>query len=431
MGDCAFSRCSMSGEGQSRRRWTLVLLLLSVAAPVHAFTVRGNVVNGTTGETPKSAKVIAVNPSGGMLQEREVEAKDGRFEITGLDPQAPIYLLRVDYDGVPYNTPVRVDGTDHEVTIHVYESTSSWDGIKVTVPHLAASRRGDHLNIEQMFEVSNESSPPRTATGEEGFFHLFLPAEMETLNACFVTSLGVPVDRTPVPTSEPGVYRVDYPIRPGITNVGVSYVVPYPSGAFTLSTKVLYDLEHVFVYGVDPDMKITSTSHTLQPGEPVHGMTVFSIHGAPKNTDLTIAFEGGSSEAAPAAGQEVLVVPNDAHRVAVYAMVAVLLTLLGVVGATQRTANPLADSKVLRAHYDLLVKRLARLDDLRAAEAITPDAHSAAREEIATRLGALAMRMRAMEGAAANAGAAADDAAREDSAGTATAARGEPKHTQA
>lgn len=431
-GSCrlATPRPRTRGPRLGATRALAALLVLALVPSAHAFTVRGQVINGTTGETPKSAKVVVVNPSGGMLQEREVEATDGRFEITGLDPQAPIYLLRVDYDGVAYNTPVRVDGADHDVTIHIYESTSSWDGIKVTVPHLAASRQGDHLNIEQMFEVSNQSSPPRTATGEQGFFHLFLPAEMETLTACFVTSLGVPVDRTPVPTGEAGVYRVDYPIRPGITNVGVAYQVPYPSGAFTLNTRVLYDLEHVFVYGVDPDMKITSTSHTLQPGEPVHGMSVYSIHLAPKNTDLTIAFEGGSSEAAPVAGEEVLVVPNDAHRVAVYAMVALLLALLGVVGATQRSANPLADAKVLRAHYDLLVKRLARLDDLRAAEAITPDAHRAAREELATRLGALAMRMRAMDAAATTgAGASAGDAAHEGS--PVAAARGAPKHTQA
>lgn len=411
------------------RLWLAAMILL-VSAPAHAFTVRGNVVNGTTGEIPKNTKVIAVNPSGGMMEEREVETKDGRFEITDLDPQAPIYLLRVDYDGVPYNETVRVDGTDHEVTIHIYESMTSWEGIKVTVPHLAASRQGDHLNIEQMFEISNESSPPRTATGEQGFFHLFLPAEMETLTACFVTSLGVPVDRTPTPTDEPGVYRVDYPIRPGLTNIGVAYKVPYASGSFTLTTKVLYDLEHVFVYGVSPDMKITSTSHTLQAGEPVHGMTVFSIHGPPKNTDLTLAFEGGSSEPpAVAGGQEVSVVPNDAHRTAVYAMVALLLALLGLVGVTQRNSNPLTDSKVLRSHYDLLVKRLARLDDLRAAEAITSDAHRAAREELATRLGALAMRMRATEGTATDS--ATGGAAQEGAPGAVTAARGAAKHTQA
>lgn len=404
-------------------------VVLGFTTSAHAFTIRGNVVNGTTGEIPKSAKVIVVNPAGGMLQEREVEAQDGRFEIAGLDPQAPIYLLRVDYDGVPYNLPVRVDGADHDVTINIYESTSSWDGIRVTAPHLAASWQGAFLSIEQLFEISNESSPPRTATGEQGFFNLFLPADMESLTACFVTSFGVPVDRTPIPTDVPGTYRVEYPIRPGLTRVGVSYKVPYASGNYTLNANVLYDLEHVFVFAVDPEMKITSTSNTLQPEEPVHGMTAYSIHGVPKGSVLSVAFEGGTSQDA-AAGQEVMVVPNDAHRVALYAMVALLLALVGVVGVTQRGASPLTDAKVLRDHYDLLVKRIARLDDLHAAEAVSHDAHRAAREELTTRLGALAMRMRAQDTVAANP-ATSTGATRESAPESATAPRGAAKPTHA
>lgn len=377
----------------------LVAALLFVAAPVHAFTVRGNIVNGTTGAAVLDAKVAIVNPAGGMIQEREVDAPGGRFEVTGLDAKAPIYLLRVDYDGVPYNVPVRVDGNDHEVTVSVYQSTTSWDGIKVSAPHLAASWQGDHLAIEQLFEISNESTPHRTATGEKGYFTLFIPADMESLTTCFVTSLGVPVDRVPIPTDEPGVFRVEYPIRPGLTRVGIAYKVPYTDGRYTLNAKVLYDLEHLFVFAVDPDMKITSSSHELQPNEPVHGMTAFSIHGVPKGSTLALSFQGGTSQLA-SASQEVQVIANDAHRIAIYAMVALLLVLLVVVGVTQRSANPLSDAHVLRSHYDLLVKRLARLDDLRAADAVSDDAHRATREEMTARLGALALKMRSIDEAA-------------------------------
>ncbi len=374
----------------------LVSFFLACALPAHAFTIRGTVVNGTTGATLPDAKVAVVNPAGGMLQEREVEARGGRFEITGLDPQAPIYLLRVDYDGVPYNVPIRVDGTDHDVTVNVYQSTSSWDGIRVSAPHLAASWQGTHLAIEQLFEISNESSPPRTATGETGFFKLFIPADIDSINACFVTSLGVPVDRTPMPTGEPGVYRIEYPIRPGLTRVGIAYKVPYTDARYTLNAKALYDLEHVFVFAVDPEMTITSPTHTLQPSEPVHGMTAYSIHGVAKESTLTLAFAGGTSQAL-GAGQDVHVVPNDAHRLALFAMVPLLLALLGVVGVTQKNANPLADPRVLRAHYDLLVRRLARLDDLHTAGAVSADAYRASRDEMSARLGALAMKMRSVE----------------------------------
>lgn len=370
-------------------------MVLGLAAPAHAFNIHGNIVNGTTG-APVNAKVTAVNPSGGMEEEGEVQAVGGKFEFTGLDTQAPIYLLRVEFDGIEYNEPVRVDGADHDVTINVYEATTSWDGINITVPHLAASRQGDYLSIEQLFEISNETSPPRTAAGDDGYFKLFIPTDMESLTTCFVTSLGVPVDRTPVATDDPGVFLVDYPIRPGLTRIGIAYKVRYATGSYTLNAKVLYDIAHISVFAVDPEMKITSSSHTLEPGQPVHGMTAFAIHNARKGDVLTLAFEGGSGEAM-ATNQEVQVAPNDAHRVALVAMVPLLLVLLAVVGMTQRQADPLSDVSVLRAHYDLLVKRLARLDDLHAADAVSADAHRAARDEMTARLGALALKMRALE----------------------------------
>jgi len=77
----------------------------------------------------------------------------------------------------------------------------------------------------------------------------------------------------------------------------------------------------------------------------------------------------------------------------------VLLVLTGIVGMAMRDRNdPLADAKVLRAHYDLLVTRLAKLDDLHAANLIPSDAYRASREELVGRLAALAMQLRANAG---------------------------------
>ena len=91
----------------------LFIVLILTAAHAHAFTIRGNIVNGTTGATVNEAKVAVVNPAGGMMQERELEAKGGRFEASGLDDKEPIYLLRVDYDGET------IDVTDGTFEYHV------------------------------------------------------------------------------------------------------------------------------------------------------------------------------------------------------------------------------------------------------------------------------------------------------------------------
>lgn len=388
-------------------------LLLSIAVSAHAFTVHGTIENGTTGKTVESAKVSVVSPSAGMMEESQVEAVDGHFEVPNLEASAPIYLLRVEFDGIEYNTPVTVNGQDQTVKITVYDATTSWKGIHVAMPHLAAVRDGDHLTIEELFQITNETDPPRTANGDEGFFHLFLPAAMESLTSCFVTSLGVPVDRTPTPTSRAGIYTIDYPIRPGETRIGVSYVVPYKSDEFSLTQKVLYNIDNLTVFAVDPSMKISSTSHKLEAQEGVHGMTAYAVPGLTRGETLALKFSGGephpagvdASDTGGGGGgsgggtQNISVVPVDTSQLSVFLMMAMLLVLFGLgIVALRETRDPLSDSKILRRHYDALVLRLARLDDLRAADTIPAEAYRATREDIVNRLSALALRMRAQKG---------------------------------
>jgi hypothetical protein len=386
---------------------TIVALTILMAANANAFTIHGTLENGTTGDKHLSAKVEVVKPSGGMLQERVVEAHDGRFEIPDLDPNAPIYLVRVEYDGVAYNSPVQVDGADQDVAVVVYERTTSWAGVRISMPHLAATRSGDLLQIEQLYEITNESSPPRTITGGDAFFHLFLPADMDSLTACFVTTFGVPVDRTPVPTDTPGRYTIEYPIRPGVTRVGVAFTLPYASGRYALSEKLFHDVEQATVFAVDPDIKISSSSHTLEAMEPVHGMSAYSVHGLAKDTELVLSFEGGDPNFAGTGGgegegdgsdQNVLTVKSDSESLSLFLIAALAFTFAGMVAVVLRDrGDPLSDPKVLRRHYDSMVARLARLDDLHAAEAIPGDAYRAAREELVTRTAALAIRLRAQD----------------------------------
>jgi hypothetical protein len=374
--------------------------VLLIASGANAFTIRGTLENGTTGDKRLAANVQVVNPSGGMLQEREVEARDGRFEITDLDPNAPIYLVRVDYDGVSYNAPVQVTGADQDVALVVYERTTSWDGVRITVPHLAATRSGDLLQVEQLYEIVNESSPPRTITGDGAFFHLYLPADVDSLTACFVTSFGVPVDRTPIPTDTPGRYRIEYPLRPGVTRVGIAYTLPYAGGRYTLAARLFHTIGHMTVFAVDPEIKISSTSHTLEALEPVHGMAAFSVHGLEQGGELVLAFEGGDPEfggtGSEGGGQTVVTIDSSSESLSLFLIAALLFTFMGMVAIALRDrADPLLDPGILRRHYDIMIARLARLDDLRAAEAIPDDAYRAAREELLARTAVLAMRLRA------------------------------------
>jgi hypothetical protein len=388
-----------------RRTLPACLLVLALAAPASALTIRGTVENGTTGAKDVDAKIVVVNPSEGMEEVAEVQSHGGRFEIPNLDPA--MYILRTRYAGIDYSTPVQAMGEDIDVTVTVYEATTSWDGVRITVPHLAASRQGDWLFIEQLYEITNETL--RSVGGENGAFRLYLPPDIDSLTHCSVQAMGVPVDRTPVATGTANVYKIDYPIRPGITRISLTYVVPYTNDTYTLPQKFLQDTAHITVFAVDPSMKVTSTSHTFEGSEDVHGMTAYTLHAVKANSDLVLTFAGGDPDFAGIqvegqgggahAGENVIVIPGEEAKTSIYLMVTVLLVLTGVIGMAMRDRHdPLSDPKVLRGHYGLLVSRLARLDDLRAAEAIPNDAYRAAREDLMGRLGALAMHLRSHGG---------------------------------
>ncbi|HEX5132172.1 MAG TPA: hypothetical protein VFX92_06780 [Candidatus Krumholzibacteria bacterium] len=377
------------------------------ATGASAFTVRGKVVNGTTG-APVDVKIYAVSPASGMDEEQQVQTQGGAFEFTDLSDQAPLYLLRVTYKGVEYNDPVQVTGQDQTVTVTVYETTSSWDGVHITMPHLAAVREHDHLMIEQLFEISNDTEPKRSIGGKDGFFRIYLPAEVDTIASCFVTALNVPVDRDPQPTGVPNEYYIDYPIRPGVTRIGIAYKVPYPD-EFTLAQKMFYDISHISVFAVDPAMKVTSSTHELAEQEAVHGMSAWSVHGITAGSTLSLRFEGGQEHAPAMAGMDgedgggdtgqVHAAPSQSQTFSIYLMITLGLVLLTLAAVVARDNNdPLSDTKVLRGHYDLLATRLARLDDLRATGAITADAHRAARESLMTRLALIALQLRSHGG---------------------------------
>jgi hypothetical protein len=324
-------------------------------------------------------------------------------------------VLRVEYQGTTYNEPVRVTGSDQTVDISVFETTSSWSGVTVTVPHLAVARQGEELIVEQMYEITNATSPSKTIAAKDGAFKIFLPADMDSLTDCYVSAGQMPLKVTPIPGNVADLYGIDYPIRPGTTQVTVAYTVPYENGSYTMQHKFAEPVTHMSIFAVDSTMQVSSSSHQFATTESVHDMKAYAVHNIKANSTVTLTFTGGDPNFAglnvdengnstggsgkAAAQGDVVGRPGEDEKISRFLMVTVLLVLAGVIGMSLRDRHdPLSDPQVLRAHYDLLLSRLARLDDLHAAHAIPDDVYRASREEMMGRLGALAMQMRAQGG---------------------------------
>jgi hypothetical protein len=320
---------------------------------------------------------------------------------------------------VMYNAQVPVSGGDQNIDIEVYDHTTSWKDVDLVVPHLAATRAGNELHIEQMYEIDNNTSPPKTVAAKDGAFRMWLPADMDSITECYVMTGAMPLKVSPVPTDVKDMYSIDYPVRPGQTRLAISYYIPYPDKV-TMNMKFVADLSHMSVFAVDSTLTVSCDAPSFAKQASVHGMSAYTIHSIAANKAIALTFSGGDPNFAglqvddngnqTAGGGSggggmggeasgVTAMAGDDEKISRFLMVTVLLVLAGVLGMSLRDRHdPLSDPQVLRQHYNLLLSRLAKLDDLHAANTIPDDAYRASRDELMGRLAALAMHLRSHGG---------------------------------
>ncbi len=371
----------------THKQWrpcALAVLLTIALLPVssHAFQIRGRVINGTTDTPVKDATVIVVNPSGGMMVENQVEILDdqGSFIIDDLDRSMPVYLVRVTYKDVNYTEMVQFNGEDpYTMEIKIYEPTESWDGVHVSVPHFIVTRHQDTLSVNKFYQIANHSSPAKTLTTP---FPVYVPEDVLVLNSCTVMSLGMPLDRTLVPTEEAGFYTVSYPFKPGSTQLSVSMGLPYHGETYTYNEPLKYDIDELVILVNDPSLQITRDGQPVAKTEEFRGFSGFRLADLEQGTTLSLTFAGGDA-AVSEAPHTVLVVPNETHRVSVALMVALTLALLGLIGfVAGKPRSGKIEREVLTAHRNKLLDQLARLDDLYKMGTLSEQIYTIKRAEL-------------------------------------------------
>jgi hypothetical protein len=354
-----------------RKRAVQGLLLLgavaSLADPAGAFEIRGTVVNGTTGKPVGAIEVAVVDPRHGMAAEGKIRTNaQGAFVAPDLSDEISMFLVQASYEGVTYTEIVQPSKGAANVEVKVYDTTTSWDDVGVSLPHFMARRSDDTLSIDRVFVVSNHTQPPKTVYGQNAGFRLNIPEERLQITSLFATSLGFPIGVTPHPTASPGLYTIDYPFKPGETQVGVSFDVPYPDTGYVYTETLPYALDEVVVMTEDPEMDVTGASVKLGAPEEVRGFKAYRLSTLPKSSVLALGFRGGSARALPqASGHEIVTLrePRERGTIAIIAGFTLLLVLIMAFASkspfveTDRTA-------LLVSRRNSTLNRIARLDDL-------------------------------------------------------------------
>ncbi len=178
-----------------------------------------------------------------------------------------MHLVRVTHQKATYFQPVQ-PGTNGPIAVTVYDAAPQIEGVQTGVEELHVEASPNELHVVEVLQVLNNSAPPRTQFGPDGF-DFYLPKGSLIGRTGAITQGGMPVQTPAVPRSDPGHFSFLFPIRPGETQFGIGYTLPY-TGKFTFTPHLTAPVK-TFAVLVPTGITLTATGHValnLQAGKP-------------------------------------------------------------------------------------------------------------------------------------------------------------------
>lgn len=306
----------------------LTLLLFLAAAEADAVEIAGRVTNRTSGRPVAGQEVTLLALRGGMvaLDSRDTDS-NGRVRFVVAANPNENFLVRVAYRGVNYHQPAAPIGGDRiEVNVDVYDTTTSPAGIEHEAHHLFLDAHTGHVRITEVVLFNNRTEPPQSYVPErssDSLLGFLVPADAtEDVRAFVAGPGGMPLRQQPQPGEEPNTYTLDYPLRPGTTQIEFSYAVPLQNNAYEFSRRwdrgtpaprIVTPLEGIRLSGPsisgvqdEPGRRARIYSSQLARGNQLR----FRIEVEPSAVAARAADEPAQSEAAPAPSGNVTLIPN-------------------------------------------------------------------------------------------------------------------------
>lgn len=188
------------------------------------------IVDGTTGK-PTGAERLTLAYLG-MRQDPVLDTKPSGSSFVLRD--VPLrergqYVLAVWKHGVPYffsRTGRAL--TEEEQVLHVFSTTTDRSDVRITGLTLVVRREETVVYLVYMLQIDNTASPQTTLKGDQGAFHLRLPAGVREVTAEYHRGAD-PID-VPIADRGNGRWDLDMGVVPGNNRVQVEALVPWREG---------------------------------------------------------------------------------------------------------------------------------------------------------------------------------------------------------
>ncbi len=263
-------------------------LLLSAAANA---AVDGVVTNGTSGKPQAGATVTLFQPTqqGPQFIDSVKTDAGGKFSITKEIPPggAGPLLLQAVYGGVQYNKTLPPGTPTTGVEIPVYESSKQQGGAKIGLHVMLIEPNGTNLGVAESYQFQNDGKTTWNDP-DNGTLRFSLPPEAGgKVEVNVLAPGGLPIRRAADPAGKPNTFKVDFPIKPGQSEVRLEWQMPLANPGVLDGT--------VLAKGA-PDIKIVAPAGVTLKGDGVTalgphpdlpGSTIYNVAGAQYHIEIT------------------------------------------------------------------------------------------------------------------------------------------------
>ena len=283
----------------SARLALLGALVLAPLAIAEAGTVRGTVMNGTTGKAAEGIELILIQLQGGMQE--VAHSKSGAqgeftFEHPGLGAQP--MLVRAVYHGVNFNHAVPPGTATAQVDI--YEPSKDAKTINVASHVVIFQPNGATLSVGEEYQIENKSQPPVAYFRSDGSFNFAVPEKGQLQQVAAAGPAGMPVVQLPIDKKN-NHYSIAFAFRPGDNSVRYSYTLPYEGNAATVKIATIYPGGRLLVVA-PPSVQISGDG--LAPGGQEQGMNLYGRQDVPAGTLVAVSVSGTAPAPDANAGAE-------------------------------------------------------------------------------------------------------------------------------
>ncbi len=275
-----------------------LLVLFAISLPLLA--VDGVAINVTTGKPQSGVAINLVQPSqNGMVQLGSATTdSQGQFKIDKQIPPGP-GLLQATYEGTTYNQIITPGMATTGVQLKIYDATKK-AGIAKTLEHLILLEPGaDLIRVSETFVLGNESTVTYNDPAKGSIQFYLPPATNGNAQVIITAPGGMPIPRPALKTPVAGIYKVDYPVKPGETRMDVSYTLP-SSDKFSGKIVASDAATHLVTPGT---VTVTGDGIELAGREPQTQANIYNLTGLDYNLLIT-GIGSLRQEASAGAGQE-------------------------------------------------------------------------------------------------------------------------------